>query len=526
MISSTALIERQERRMSATFIAVLSVALVAMVPTFFFVIGNSVAGVGALAGLIFNSISLILVLRGFRRIGNGIFLTVDLLIVIAVAQASAGMGVEFASVMVSVVGLALVVLIPTGLLVSPWYTLVGSTAVFVSLIFAINRSGVVELQSRLPLFGVVFLFAAGVIWTISRIQSRLLENLRTHEEEQNRTLHKLDGVIGAVKELQQKSSNQQEELAGRLNDIRRILTGYREMIEHLHVETGHLRSETSEASDGLSRLDRALLAVMNDVQNEISVVHEHAELQQGLVSEMKTLGDQVHAVAGALNKLNDAVQTGSGSISDAVERTQMVQQKREELGSSIEIISQIASQTNILAMNAAIEAAHAGESGKGFAVVAEEVRRLADETAGHARQMDQVIESITGSIDDSTSSVTTAGTAFFEIGERVAEIQPTVDGLVVSLGSYVETIRNLRTGTQELENQNAGLSETAREGQDQLKEFKRLFVDFTSINERMIDEISRLERESTEAGRVLEVLEQIRRDSDQLAVETGKLLEG
>ena len=94
----------------------------------------------------------------------------------------------------------------------------------------------------------------------------------------------------------------------------------------------------------------------------------------------------------------------------------------QSLAEATGLISEIAERTNLLAMNAAIEAAHAGDSGKGFAVVADEIRRLAEQANEKAREIGKVLDEVTKSIELVQDSSAAAGQSFSAILDRALEL--------------------------------------------------------------------------------------------------------
>lgn len=206
---------------------------------------------------------------------------------------------------------------------------------------------------------------------------------------------------------------------GMVASVRSLLVQFKQAVEQLHHSSDevsrHTRQSVEQIADGVRAVNEiAIGASQQAIQIEESVRYI-GDVKQ-LTDEMASGFDTVRQVSGQahqasqeglqqLQTMEETVMMTDQSVHVVVQRIRELQQKSGRVRDIIEIITGIASQTNLLALNAAIEAARAGEHGRGFAVVADEVRKLAEQSGRSAEEIAKLLHAIGTDIDQSVETM-------------------------------------------------------------------------------------------------------------------------
>nr|WP_248920224.1 methyl-accepting chemotaxis protein [Pseudomonas entomophila] len=320
--------------------------------------------------------------------------------------------------------------------------------------------------------------AVQAMGNIASGESDLTRRLDTHGRDEithlgehfNRFNGKLQGVIG--------------QLQGAAHALA-------ESASHVGDNAGSAQARSAQQS---LQMDQVATAV-NEVTYAVHDVAKHAEQA---ASEMRNAQQQVghgqQAIHGSLQQIDRL----SATIDQAVKVIRELASHSTKIGGVLEVIRSIAEQTNLLALNAAIEAARAGEQGRGFAVVADEVRLLAQRTAQSTAEIQTMIEHLQGQSEAAVKAIDTSSEASRQTVEQAREAGTSLDAISQALGNLGALNASIASATLQqshvVEEINRNVTETADLSQ-QTAEAARQSSDAGAALARLSEELEQLLRQ-------------------------------
>ncbi len=197
-------------------------------------------------------------------------------------------------------------------------------------------------------------------------------------------------------------------------------------INEITANISSIKKEIDKQSDASDVTAETIKAVNVNVTTLFKRIEEQFKHIQGSSSAIEEMVANIKAVSGIVGNLSreyqgllSASENGKKQLDRVKETVTKITQNSERLEETNVIIANIASQTNLLAMNAAIEAAHAGDSGKGFSVVADEIRKLAEKSSKQSRETKSMLREIASSIKDTATASSDAEKAFEIVTDRL-----------------------------------------------------------------------------------------------------------
>ncbi len=280
-----------------------------------------------------------------------------------------------------------------------------------------------------------------------------------------RRLTELGTLLSEVRGSALESENAGRKLAAQVGETLAAIAQIASRSAATEKEVQELSDRVVQGASAMEEILAAIESLVSRIGRQNTIVEESAAAIEEMSASIQSVAEVAKTKRAASENLAELTVTGSSRVQQTEAVIDDVAQQVGSVKAMITVINKVAARTNMLAMNAAIEAAHAGQYGRGFAVVADEIRSLAESTAKNASTISKTLQDLVTRMEE-------ARTVSRETGEAFQSIEDGAHSVSQAFGEISASTEELFIGTREVVKATEALSQISREIQGSSEEMR------------------------------------------------------
>jgi methyl-accepting chemotaxis protein len=391
---------------------------------------------------------------------------------------------------------------------------------------------------------IIFIFAGTITKPIVKValtlkdisegEGDLTKTVTTHSKDEigdmaryfNATLEKIRNLVATIKKQSVALFDIGNELARNMTETASAITEITTNIQSIKDRVTHQSSSVTETNATMEQITSNIDKLSSHVDRQSASVAQSSSAIEEMLANIQSVSQTLGKNAANVQELIEASEVGRSGLQEVATDIQEIARESEGLLEINAVMENIASQTNLLSMNAAIEAAHAGEAGKGFAVVADEIRKLAENSGEQSKTISTVLKKIKDSIDKITRSTDSVLNKFEAIDNGVRTVSDQEENIRnameeqdVGSKQILEAIGQLNEVTLLVKGGSGEMLEGSRQV---IKESKSLELVTQEINNGMNEMAVRADRINVAISQVNAISGENKENIDVLVKEVSK----
>lgn len=285
-------------------------------------------------------------------------------------------------------------------------------------------------------------------------------------------------LISKVNDSTAKIEDVSKELQNSSNLINESVNKTDSSISNVNVAIQEQSSSITKINSAVEHIVNKIGNLKSEIKNQDEILEDSSQSISSVANNVISINSKIEQTSNAVSNLVKSSEENKEFLNEAVSQIDEVKEQSKLLLEMNKIIASVAGETNLLAMNAAIEAAHAGEAGKGFAVVSDEIRKLAETTAKQAQSS----------------------------GKSLKEIQEKIDRIAISSKNVEHSFENTEDKINSISSIIDGLKSDSKEQGSKAKEILRYLDEIKSTSEKVKDETDNIYENTNETSNLCKIL--------------------
>ena len=295
----------------------------------------------------------------------------------------------------------------------------------------------------------------------------------------NMFMKKMHVIIAGVKDSKNALANVKNELQHSIDNTASAITQILSNVESVGGQIRHQSEAVSQTSSAVTEIAENINSLERMIETQSSGVAEASAAVEQMIGNISSVNNSVEKMAASFGNLEKGAKEGIQKQQRVSEHVVEIEAQSKALQDANVAINKVASQTNLLAMNAAIEAAHAGEAGKGFSVVADEIRKLSETSAAESKKISEELRKISDSISAVVIAAHESSHSFAEVGEKISQTD--------------ELVNHIKSAMQEQQEGSKQILDALKMMNDSTIEVKNSSHEMALGNQSILREIQTLE---------------------------------
>ncbi len=342
---------------------------------------------------------------------------------------------------------------------------------------------------------------------------RIKKDLSRRKNRQlNQYVTDITGMLGNLKSISEDVST---ELDMNNNILERNFDGLIKTLVNFDESIISIRQSIIKENDAVDNvaasseeMARTADSISENITSQSASLIEFSSVLEEMTASINNVATSTAEATNLVTEVSKTAKEGNRFVEENLKAIEDIKTSSEQITSITSVIQQISSQSNLLAMNASIEAAHAGEHGRGFAVVAEEMRKMAESSSTEADKISRIVKEVMDKIDQAVS-----------VTRRVTENNNTISN---GIGRILDITSQIMDAMQE---QSAGTEQVLKEVKsltDGTAEIKSATGEQTGANRTLLNSITELRQAAEDVNRILAIEEITRNEIVDIINKSGR----